>query len=425
MIKFIKWIVDIIKNQKQTPENITIPEKNEIDFLELGDITWAKRYKTEEEKSKIKEGHEIGPYIIIKKDNNKIYGIYCSSNSIITNPIIKRKLNKLDYTKNKDNYIWINNIDEITEDTFLNKIGKIDDQTLDLINKYIYIGIKHNYEIKNYTLEEVNFNYSIGDIIIYKNNKYYIHKIDNNNFYCYKLNKNNIQKNITIYKKNYSLDFNNVLIPIDSKISLYEVIDIDTQKKINKLKVKTQEEEKYKNNLESGNLIEYNNKLYYIFGNFKDELLTYKIKKTNDYQYKRIMINNQIYYTNFEEIPIKKGKEKIKVISRITPIEELELKKLKKQIKNKNEKKINNNKNNEIYKKYKIKTIILDNETQDKYIIINRENNIITVYSMKKDIIFDIDLAKENKKYTKLETLSNIAYQNKMLKIKKRIDDRQ
>ena len=59
-------------NYKNFVENI-------IPNLKFGDIIYAKRYNTLEEKVKIKSGHENGPYIVIKIDNDKLICAYCSS----------------------------------------------------------------------------------------------------------------------------------------------------------------------------------------------------------------------------------------------------------------------------------------------------------------------------------------------------------
>ena len=416
-MKFIRWIINILKKENQQHELPCTEEKSDLDYLDVGDVIWAKRYKTENEKNKIAIGHQTGPYIIIKKTNDKIYGIYCSSNPEIIDPIIKRKLNKLDYTAEKDNFIWINFIEEITTNTYLKTIGKIDNNSLDLINKYIYIGLIHNKTIKNYKYEDIKINYTIGDIIIFNNIKYYIYKLDNNNYYCYQLNKttNDNKQGIKINKKRYLFDFNNVTITKNSNISLYEVLDEENQNIVNKLKLKTHEEEKYKNNLESGNLIEYNDKLYYIFGNYKQELLTYKIYNKKIDNTKPIIINKKRYYADFIETKIDKNPNKIKVISRISPVEEIELKKQKKLVKNKNSE--NNNKNNK-YKKFTIRTIIINNETLNKYVIIERNDNTIVLYDLNKDELYKLDIAKELDNFTKVNIQSNIDFQNILIKIK-------
>ena len=38
-----------------------------IENIKLGDILWAKRFKNKLEKSSIPNGHQYGPFIVIKK----------------------------------------------------------------------------------------------------------------------------------------------------------------------------------------------------------------------------------------------------------------------------------------------------------------------------------------------------------------------
>ena len=43
-----------------------------IEKIKLGDILWAKRFKNKLEKSSIPEGHQYGPFIVIKKTNKRV-----------------------------------------------------------------------------------------------------------------------------------------------------------------------------------------------------------------------------------------------------------------------------------------------------------------------------------------------------------------
>ena len=52
---------------------------NKLFFLDVGDIIWAKRYQNEKEKEKIMEGHQEGPYVVIKKTFFNVYALFCTS----------------------------------------------------------------------------------------------------------------------------------------------------------------------------------------------------------------------------------------------------------------------------------------------------------------------------------------------------------
>ena len=55
-------------------------KNNELSFLKVDDIIWAKRYQSDEEKIKLDIGHQESPFVVIKKDKKKVYALQCTSN---------------------------------------------------------------------------------------------------------------------------------------------------------------------------------------------------------------------------------------------------------------------------------------------------------------------------------------------------------
>lgn len=49
---------------------------NGLGYLKVGDIVWAKRYGTDEDK----KGHQESPFVIIKKTRQGVYGLQGTSN---------------------------------------------------------------------------------------------------------------------------------------------------------------------------------------------------------------------------------------------------------------------------------------------------------------------------------------------------------
>ena len=118
-------------------KNYIIVKNNDLSFLKVGDIVWAKRYNTEEEKEKIDKGHQESPFIIIKQTKDKTYALQCTSNPH-TN--IKWKnlfypLNRLTYNFEKNSYINISFIYELTDIKYVKKLGTLTDYDLNKVIK--------------------------------------------------------------------------------------------------------------------------------------------------------------------------------------------------------------------------------------------------------------------------------------------------
>lgn len=77
--------------------------KSNLSFLEVGDIIWANRYLTEVEKETMEEGHQTGPFIVIRKTKRKVYALACTGTKS-KNPydIIRMKIPKDSYSFHKD-----------------------------------------------------------------------------------------------------------------------------------------------------------------------------------------------------------------------------------------------------------------------------------------------------------------------------------
>ena len=72
--KFFKSIIKKSNRNTSSKKQIKINKKAILE-VNVGDIIWAKRYHTEEEKLEILEGHREGPFLVIKKISK---GLICS-----------------------------------------------------------------------------------------------------------------------------------------------------------------------------------------------------------------------------------------------------------------------------------------------------------------------------------------------------------
>ena len=100
--------MNIIEKFKNRLFNTNIYEKskNEKLFLEtlkyhnIGDVIWAKRYDFDFEKDIISSGHQMGPYIVVGKTEDKLICLYC------TGKYKKNELELSDYDFfNKETYV--------------------------------------------------------------------------------------------------------------------------------------------------------------------------------------------------------------------------------------------------------------------------------------------------------------------------------
>lgn len=261
---------------------------NKLYFLNIGDIVLCRRYNNEEEKENIPVGHREGPYVIINKTLNKTYGIYCTSSlNELRFDNVYIEIKECD-SLNKKTYIKTNKIICLSKEKYLKKISKLDDKQLNYIKKVLYI--------KNY--KKFKFKFSVGDIVSKKNNHlYYIYDIDDKNFYLFSIDKTKNSKNpILINNIKYSFNFEgSSIISKKNKLKL-----IDTSN-INDI-ILVKRDKYFKNKLlkdvvKKGDLVKYNNKLYYIYGEEKTNWLVYLVYEQKS-KY-RIKINNKIYYTDF------------------------------------------------------------------------------------------------------------------------------
>ena len=265
-------------------------------FLKQGDIIWAKRYKNKKEKNKIIEGHQEGPYIIIKKGIFSLYALQCTSK--IRNIDLDNQYYKLDekYKLIKKTYVRLINFEKLKYKQFIRKIDELEFSD-------------YNYLLKKISLISKKFKYKFakGDVIKYKNNTYYIYDV-NKKYLCYKTTKKNNNKNIVI--NNYSFDFNST--HKINKFNKLVLVDCFDKKEIKIISEKQNEICTKRNSKDKrGFLVKIDEKFYLIYDSLLNDFLAYKIYLDNNYKIdmKDITINGGKYYTYFETVKFSKERE--------------------------------------------------------------------------------------------------------------------
>ena len=268
-----------------------------IEKIKLGDIIWAKRFKNKLEESSIPNGHQYGPFIVIKKTNKRVYALMATSKPNKTPWDLKLKISKMPINT-KETYVFLGKVFIINKNNFIKIMGNISNEDLEIIKKRLYILHNKEYKMKFITNKDLSFNYNMGDIVTYKHKKFYIEKVGYNYVYAYKLKEVKDNTKINIFNKYYEINPILNKIPIN-KIKLIEVVTLSQRNYIKNILIKIHK-------IEVGKLITYNKKKYFIYK--MDSSGIKAILLSNKYHTK-IVIDNNRYFSNLEICDLKKDKE--------------------------------------------------------------------------------------------------------------------
>lgn len=375
-------------------------KKKEDDVTyKVGDIVWAKRYQTEEEKKKIRYGHQEGPYVIIKIKRGKIFALQETSNphqEIRWNKVFYQ-LGRLNYDMKKNSYINCSKVFELKDNQIIREFGKLTDYDLNQIKKYLYLVLKSDYRIKpDIEKKYLDFKISIGDIISYKDNKYYIYGISESYYLVHRIrNKVKNHKSILLNNTYYSFIFElEGKIKINKRIELIDTFNTGEIEIINKNKSSYMEELIDKRNngkkLTKGTVIDYKKCMYYIYEEDEEKVYVYRIY-TNDCKDKglaSIKIANGTYKTFFNMAIIPKSNLSMNGyrIRRHATKEEIDynakLFKLPKKVRGKKKIKVTQEKKTYDLDDF-IPMVILQHKNNKKYyLILSRENNIVELVNI-------------------------------------------
>lgn len=371
--------------------------------IKEGDIIFAKRYKNNKEKVQIEEGHQNGPFIILKKKFNKYICLYCTGSNYKNNPFYIEMFDN--YNLLKKTFINISQEYKLSSKHFISFIDKLSKEDFNKLKKIIFLKGKIN---------NVKINYNVGDIIEYRKQLYYIFNVNNNELECYYIFKKKKSKNpIIINNVAYSFDlFSNKRIKINRKIKLIDIATKQEINNVNKKRLICEQSRKDTHIIARGDLVKYNNDYYYIYGENGNNYNTYKIYLSNLKTKKliKLYIHNGYYFSELEEMDINKNNNIIYVKSAYE--EEIDnIKKLKKQNKIVSKE--------QIYCKKIQKKCIVEDYNLNKYLIIKRVKNIIDCMNLDSFKVEQYNLQQTHFNY--LEKISNLEYQNYLLKLNKKI----
>lgn len=321
IIEFFKRIIEV--------------KDNDLSFLNVGDIIWAKRYQNDEEKNKIKKGHQDSPYVVIKKSKGKVYALQCTSNPHGENKwkMAYYPLGKLNYKMKKNSFINCMVVYELKEIQFVEMIGHLNDVDLNQLKKQLYIFKNSDFKVKpDIEKKYLDFKIGIGDVILYNGDRYYIDSIKGRSYKVYRLRKHSkVSDRLLIGNKYYSFIFRNIeKIKIRSKYDLVDTFNTGEIEIINKYKEKCLKllDNKIPNSLRIGSLIDYKNRMFYVYEKLDNCVNCYETYSNAVFEegMADILVKGGIYKTFFATvtIPIEKLDSNGYKIRRCASSEEIE-----------------------------------------------------------------------------------------------------
>ena len=291
-------------------------ESKDLSFLKVGDIIWARRYRTNEQKEKIEKGHQESPYIVIKKKSGNIYGLLCTSNphGEVKWKMLYYPLGRLNYDMKKSSFIYCAKVYRLEPNQIVGIIGHLSKYDFNQLKKQLYVLINSSYRTKpKIERKYLDFKVGLGDVLLKNKERYYIYAFDSRYFYVNKLRKNpKTNKSILINNTYYSFIFTeHEKIRRNSIYNLVDTFNSGEIEIINNYRIKSYEELKKiktSNLLKIGAIINYKTNLYYIYNENNESVFVYQIfsKGIMEPKMAYIKINDKVYRTYFNTSFIKK-----------------------------------------------------------------------------------------------------------------------
>lgn len=305
--------------------------------IEEGSIVYAKRDINDEDRRI--DGHDIGPFLIIKKEKNHLLGLYITSKKKDTSYY---KWAKISFNDKVNSYVYTTASHIITKDNYVNNWGKLNNESFNYLKKHIYLNRFSQIDGK----DSINIYYSQGDVVMYKGKYFYIQSRDNENIYTYEVYlSTNDKYSLKIRNNKYLIQYdkkNTFNIKDLTSFELVDTIEKETSVDIENAKEKLLQQ-KIEENIQSkiikdnknindnnvisrGCIVHYKTKNYYIYGEYKDKWLVYELNDDGLYSFQ---LSGEEYKSNLENEEILM-KEKLNFILRANKMEINAIKKLKK-----------------------------------------------------------------------------------------------
>lgn len=306
----------------------------DFELASFGDVIWAKRYKNEEDMLSIPEGHREGPYVVVENRGKYLVCLYCSSkpdtrNSEVRNFLLEDK----SLSMIKDTYVQINQVRFVNRSRFVKKMSSLSFGDIEKLRKMMDIAVSRGrYSDFDFNIPKVEL--GKGDIVFYRDKRFLIIGDVGNKFEAlpiYRTTKKN-KNNVLINGEMLAVGFDHLTyLSKFADLKRMDFVDNDTLRKVLAIYKNRISELKDRNQVRRGSLIRLDNKLYYVYGEINDKLMTFSVIDHADKYMCNIVIGTKNFYTDFlDESQIVKNNPGISLVYSASDLEAEVIKKQRK-----------------------------------------------------------------------------------------------
>jgi len=356
--------------------------------ISVGDVILAKRYKTNSERNKNGYGHNIGPYLVIENNGSTIKGIFGTSNKNLYSAVSPKELYTYKHhDENKDTIFILTQTQDIDEYRYLKKLFSFTSEEL-----------KHLKDKMNNLKEEKELTPNM--LVNYDDETYFVKDVNETYTTLIKLIPGGIKDTVKINGITYQISLDSAEHVFDTKnIEILDIVTEDTSNLINNI-YDTKNENRIFKKAKRGDLISFNNSLYYVYGETGNLLNCFLVKNIYEKE-NRITINGAPYEAKFNEIKDIDTKSLYEICLSATDEEMDYIKDLKKSFSKKSKNELKEYKKPHIaHSNIKAGAIINEKRPliKEDYIVLRRENCTLYVIKMedakknKFDCIVNMDI---------------------------------
>lgn len=306
----------------------------DFELANFGDIIWAKRYKNEENMLSIPEGHREGPYVVIENRGNYLVCLYCSSHPDTRDSECRNfLLNDKSLSMNKETYVQVSQVRFINRNRFIKSMSSLSLDDIEKLKRMIDISAsKGRYVDFDFDIPKVEL--GKGDIVFYRDKRYLIIGDTGNKFEVlpiYRTTKKN-KNNVLINDEVMAVAFDHLTsLSKFADLRRVDFVDTETLRRVLALYKNRITELIDRKRIKRGSLIRLDNKLYYVYGEINDKLMTFSVIDHADKYMCNIVIGTKNFYTDFlNESEIEKNNPGISLLYSASTLEAEVIKKQRK-----------------------------------------------------------------------------------------------
>ncbi len=254
--------------------------------LLIGDIVWANRYESDEEREQILKGHEIGPYIIIGFEKDEPIGVYATSRNKKEFLLLGKIIGE------KNTYINVSKMKKITEENYRGKVPcTLSNDNLLKIKKKIYGEGNSDY----FSTEDIS--YGVGDILKSKHGYYFIIDILEGKYIYSKIDSYSFYLN--------QIDFGRYKFNLISSALKGRYVNTISSEQLKVIKAQykeylTLEKAKMTNQLDVGYVVLYRSSYYYVSSICRDQYTLVLLQEASKHDTDTIGMEDLYFHPVFD-----------------------------------------------------------------------------------------------------------------------------